>query len=179
MKKVVLVLLSATTALFFGCRAPQNINGNGNANSNANSNRSVNKPPLPASAKNQDLEITYTAAATPNAATYTISGPEPDPVRLSIIGQEKLRWCITYTGPDEIKVTMDNFVDKSNGKHDPFDAPSNKFVVDHIKQGDPINCTALTPKPKSDAQGTYKYKITVTLPNGTDFSLDPVVIIDN
>ena len=179
MKKVVLVLLSATTALFFGCRAPQNINGNGNANSNANSNRSVNKPPLPAAVKEQDLEIKYTAAATPNAATYTILGPDPDAVRLSIRGQEKLRWCITYTGPDEIKVTMDNFVDKSNGKHDPFDAPSNKVVVDHIKQGEPINCTGLTAKPKAATQGTYKYRITVTFPNGTDNSLDPVVIIDN
>lgn len=179
MKKVVLVLLSATTALFISCRAPQNINGNGNANGNANSNRNLNEPPLPPGLKQQKLEIKYTAAATPNPATYTISGPDPDPVRLSIKGQEKLRWCITYSGPDEIKVTMDNFVDKSNGKHDPFEGTGNKVVVDHIKQGEPINCTGLTGKPKDATQGTYKYKITVTLPNGTDFSLDPVVIIDN
>lgn len=177
MKRALFVLLTLSVTFVHACQPTQNINVNGNANANAN--RSGSRPILPAATKEQGIDITYAPAAGSDAAKYTFVGPDPDSIRLSIQGAEKVRWCITYTGPGEIKVTMDHFSETSGAKKDPFDT-NNSVVIDHIKQGDPVNCVGITGKPKQNFQGTYKYRITVHLSaQNYDLILDPQVIIDN
>jgi hypothetical protein len=177
MKRALFVLLTLSVTFVHACQPAQNINVNGNANANANRNGS--RPILTAATKEQGIDITYVPAAGPDAAKYTFVGPDPDSIRLSITRAEKLRWCITYTGPGEIKVTIDHFSEQGGTKKDPFDT-NNSVVIDHIQQGDPVNCSGITGKPKLSFDGTYKYRITVHLsvPN-YDLILDPQVIIDN
>ena len=166
MKRALFVLLTLSVTFVHACHSAQNINV-----------KSGSRPVLPAGTKEQGIDITYAPAAGPDAAKYTFVGPDNDPVTL--YGAEKLRWCITYTGPGEIKVTMDHFSEQGGTKKDPFDT-NNSVDIDNIKQGDPVNCVGMTGKPKLSFKGTYKYRITVHLsvPN-YDLILDPQVIIDN
>lgn len=141
----------------------------GSCAKNTNSNEAL------APAANKPLRITI---------TYNDTAPEQfridvdDGIRIRK-NRDTIKWRVKYVGPgaaNAADVTIDDF--KSGGEANPFGDGSpekNRFKFDPVANGPDKSADTEAPSKSGD----FKYKISVTLPNGKVIIVDPVVIIDN
>ena len=93
--------------------------------------------------------------------------------------QDTIKWKVKYLSPgstDAADVTIEDF--KFGSETNPFGNGSpekNKFKFDPTANGSEKEADTET----ASKAGDFKYKISVTLPNGKVIVIDPVVIIDN
>jgi hypothetical protein len=139
-----------------------------------NNNQALIAPPPPPANKPVRVTITYIAGP-PEQFRIDVD----DGVRISKPNLDTIKWKVKYVGPGSANaadVIIDDF--RSGGDANPFGNGSvdkNKFRFDPSANG-PDKTADTEAASKS---GVFKYKISVTLPNGKVLIVDPVVIIDN
>lgn len=122
----------------------------------------------------------------PVGITITYSDGTPEQFRIDVDdgvrinkSHDTIKWRVKYNGPgaaNAADVTIEDF--KSGNETNPFGDGStakNRFKFDPSANG-PEKTADTEAASKS---GVFKYKISVTLPNGKVIIVDPVVIIDN
>lgn len=138
-----------------------------------NSNESMTPPAPPPASKPVRVTITY-GDGTPEQ--FKIDVDDGVRIRKSL---DTIKWRVKYVGPGSAiaaDVTLDDF--RFGSETNPFGDGSvakNKFRFDPSPNGP--DKTADTEA--SSKSGVFKYRISVTLPNGKVLIVDPVVIIDN
>lgn len=137
------------------------------------SDGAVGAPPPPPANKPVRITITY-SDRTPEQ--FRIDVDDGVRIRKSV---DTIKWRVKYVGPGSPRaadVTIDDF--KAGSETNPFgdgSAARNMFKFDPSANG---------PEKTADTEaaskaGDFKYRISVTLPNGKVLIVDPVVIIDN
>jgi hypothetical protein len=139
-------------------------------------------------AKSPNVNESSAAAAANKPVRVTITYSDATPERFMIDVDDGVRirknldtikWRVKYVGPgaaNAADVSIEDF--RSGGETNPFGDGSvakNKFKFDP-SAGGPDKTADTEAASKS---GDFKYKISVTLPNGKVIIVDPVVIIDN
>lgn len=123
----------------------------------------------------------------PVGVTITYSPGPPEQFRIDVDdgvrikkGLDTIKWKVKYAGPGPAQpaadVTIEDF--RFGGKSNPFGNGSvekNRFKFDPSPNGPEKTADTDT----ASEWGDFKYRISVTLPNGKVIIVDPVVIIDN
>jgi hypothetical protein len=139
----------------------------------SNSNQPLTQPPPPPANKPVKVTITY-SDGTPEQFRIDLD----DGVRITK-SLDTIKWRVKYVGPGSATaadVTIDDF--RFGSETNPFGdgtPAKNSFRFDPSANG---------PDKTADTEaafksGDFKFKISVTLPNGKVLIVDPVVIIDN
>jgi hypothetical protein len=138
----------------------------------SNSNQPSMAPPPPPANKPVKVTITY-IDSTPEQFRIDVD----DGVHITK-NLDTIKWKVKYVGPGSAKaaVTIDDF--RFGSETNPFGDGTpgkNRFSFDPSANG---------PEKTEDTEaafekGDFKFKISVTLPNGKVLVVDPVVIIDN
>ncbi len=179
-------------ALFFLC-ALSCTKDDGNRNSgNYNTNSNANTPIAPlVGTSDPRLKTVAVVIVDPasdaeqnNATTQIIIAP-PD-IKLKIDranpdNSQLVEWDVINNKNSDVKVMVNGFknVDPSSPS-DPFTdpgAPSSQFSSNFLKPGQEVRLGGLGKSTAKNA-GTYKYNVTIQLPDGRLIVLDPRVIID-
>jgi hypothetical protein len=145
----------------------------------SNSNEPLTPPPAPPANKPVSVTVTWVAASGGNPERITID--VDDGVTISRRNGDTVKWRVKYNGPGPERaanITLDDFTNTQNANDkDPFGNGSgadNRFTFDPEGNGSEKTKDTL-PASKS---GTFKYRITVALPDGPVVTVDPVLIVD-
>jgi len=127
---------------------------------------------------------TITAANKPLGITITYTPTTPEQFEIAVDdgvhitkNQDTIKWKVKYVspGPGKATVMIDDF--RFGSEKNPFGNGSqdkNQFKFEPDPGGTDEKDTEKASKP-----GDFKYKITITLPDGRVLIVDPVVISDN
>jgi len=180
MKRILLSLLAVSLAFVFACQT-QNVNVNKNANVNMNANANASNqvvPPMTAMEKSVQIYI-YDDPSRPGY--YVIDDPGSVPLHKK--KNQKITWCVIYDGstpPSDI--VIDNFRKPPAPPPtatNPFGDGSPQQNTFDIASADFGKCNSGTKTPKSNADGAYKYTITIMINGSPRGVLDPEVVISD